>query len=72
MVFSIHINAAAFAEGNALAVAQDEAAIALTTFHTGGWRQVANKREEVGAGGRAGRGALGVVTVRKAWFGCRM
>lgn len=71
MVSSFQINAAALTKGNALAVAQDVAAVALTTLHTAGRWQVADKREEVGAGGRAGRGALRVVAVCRAGFGCR-
>lgn len=70
MVFSVQIGAAALADRDTLAVAQDEAAITLTTFHTGGWRQVANKREEVGASGWAWWGALRVVAVRRAGYGC--
>lgn len=71
MVLSIWINAAAFVEGNAIAIAQDVATVTLAALHTGARRQVTDNREEISAGGGAGRSAVGVVAVWRAGQGCR-
>lgn len=71
MILSVRSHAATLVQRNALVVTQDVAGVALASLHAGGGRQVAEYGEEVGAGWRAGGGAVGVVAVGRARQGCR-